>query len=632
MSQEEAFVAAYEAGEVVFFAGAGASFDSGAAMPPAVLAASADLFFPDGPAWRPLRDRVLSGRALAGSPFAGIQPEVFYEHLLGLCEDREALGLWRVLSERWLATQGAALSPNANHFALAHYGARTGLPVFTTNFDTLIEAAADRLGLEVSVGLAGEALDEAPPGGLRLYKLHGTVERDGRERLDTLHTTMESISAVNPSLIAAIEQAAQGRALTFLGYSGCDIDYFPVLAATPRARAPFWFAPPWDRVTRDHASRIGARRISRLPSDLFAALHPGWPARCPGPDANALLQTLKTRMGPRLSEPQKILMLGQCLQSVGRNSEAAGVLDVLEACAGQLGARDRIAALLLRARVEDCLSAYERSEQSAGRALAILRASPELDRTDAAAFEVRARYQRGMARQLQIGPALAYGHRRLDWRPPLPDMLGALLTAIGLSLRFAVDARRLPRPGANGRSARTVRAEQAVNDHLVMLTGRLVSFLEGFRILRVPGIRGVLRSLVGALYARAHAAGDYFAYAGAQKYLARLEGAQGLSGPSETYGLLREPLNAALVWRDAAVRRLESGDREAARVLFRRSREAAFACGSRATELKALAGIAACDDLTEADARRLEVIAPAIEGRGFRRYWATRLQPFLSER
>ncbi len=68
MSEEEAFVAAYQAGEVVFFAGAGASFDSEAAMPPAVLAASADLFLPDGPAWQRLRDLVLSGPGVAESP------------------------------------------------------------------------------------------------------------------------------------------------------------------------------------------------------------------------------------------------------------------------------------------------------------------------------------------------------------------------------------------------------------------------------------------------------------------------------------------------------------------------------------------------------------------------------------
>lgn len=632
MSEEEAFVAAYEAGEVVFFAGAGASFDSEAAMPPALLAASADLFLPDGPTWQPLRDLVLSGPGVAGSAFAGIQPEVFYEHLLTLCEDREVLGLWRVLSARWLATQGAALTPNANHLALAQYGARTGLPVFTTNFDTLFEVAAKSLGIEVSVRLASEGLEEPQPGVLHLYKLHGTIELDGHERLDTLRTTMEGISAVNPPLIATIEHAAQGRVLAFLGYSGCDIDYFPVLAATPRARAPFWFAPPWDQITRDHAERIGARQISRLPSDLFAALHRSWPVHCPGPDVRALLQTLKARMGPHLLGPQKILMLGLCLQSVGCNIEAARVLEDLQAFAAQLGPKDQIAALLLQARVEDCLSVYERSERSAGSAQRALRASSDLGRIEAAAFEVRARYQRSMARQLQIGPSLGYGHRRLDWHPTLLDMLRALLAAVGLGLRFAVDARRLPRPGAEGRSAQVIRAEQAINDHFIMLTGRLVSFMQAFRLLRAPGVRGVLRSLVGALHARAHAAGDYFAYAGAQKYLNRLEGAQTSNGPSETYGLLRDPLNAALVWRDAAVRQLEAGNRDEARVLFRQASNVAQACGSRATALKALVGVAACDGLTEADARMLEVLAPAIEGRGFRRYWKSRLQPFLAGR
>jgi hypothetical protein len=105
---------------------------------------SPDLFLPAGPAFERERNLVLKGTSLPGSDFNGIQPELFYEHLLTLCPDVEMLGLWRALSRLWLARHGAALRPNANHAALARYAERTGLPVFTTNFDTLIEEAVPR--------------------------------------------------------------------------------------------------------------------------------------------------------------------------------------------------------------------------------------------------------------------------------------------------------------------------------------------------------------------------------------------------------------------------------------------------------------------------------------------------------
>ena len=302
MTAEDDFVAAYRAGEVVFFAGAGASFDSGAVMPPAVLAASADLFLPSGRRFQNDIRAVLQGAGVPGTPLRGIQPEIFYEHLLSLKDDREALGLWRVLEPAWLAAHKARLSPNANHLAIARYSAATGLPVFTTNFDMLFEAAGEALGLTVETLLPGEP--PAAAGALWVFKLHGTISRGGVERLGSLQSTMQAISAVDHQMIDRIREATRGRALAFVGYSGCDIDYFPVLAGLPRAQAPFWFVPPGDALTEEHANQIGARVIRRLPSELFAKLHPGDPPHVKGPNNPGLLNELKRAMPMVLSELQ----------------------------------------------------------------------------------------------------------------------------------------------------------------------------------------------------------------------------------------------------------------------------------------------------------------------------------------
>jgi hypothetical protein len=635
----EEFTAAYRAGDVVFFAGAGASFDSKAAMPPAVLSASAELFLPDDPALARLVEEVLQGSGVAGTALRGIQPEIFYEHLLSLCDDRQALALWRILSPRWLKTQNAALAPNANHLALADYAARTGLPIFTTNFDMLFEAAATQLGLPAEVVLPppnafGPEIDPAPaPGRMRLFKLHGSIALAGVERLDSLQTTMQGIAAVNRPMLDLIERVSRGRALVFLGYSGCDIDYFPVLAGLTLDRRPFWFNLGEEPVTRSHAQRIGAREIGDFPSKVFADLHPQFPASAPGPDSGLLLQRLKAEVSVRLTAGQKTLLLAQCLQSMGRSPQAAEILETLDPEAAGLAPADQAAALLLRARIQDCTSQYRQSVDSAEAALRAIGdavAAGSIDAAEAAALEARALYHRAMARQQQIGPSIRYRDARLDWRPGLGDMLTQLASGVVLWLRLATIGKRLARAGKNQPRLAFIRAEHAINDHAMMLLGRIISLLEAFKLQRLPLMTGMLTRLVGGLLERASRTGDYFVYASARKYQRRLRGIDGVDEASETYGLLRDPLNYAIVRRDAGVRYLEQGDRTRAAEEFCSAVDAGLACGSRATALKGLVGLARCGALTSDDVHVLETVGPAIEGAGYERYWASRVLPFLA--
>lgn len=633
LSHIAAFESLYREGRIAFFVGAGASRESGAPMPDQVLGASARVFLPQDA-------RVdLLFRAREG-PFCGIQPEVFYEHVLVLTEDVGALHLWRVLSPAWLARQGVRLSPNPNHLALASYAGRTGTPILTTNFDTLIEDAARELSDPALHVVTPFSHDEAqavarhlgspgPTGPSDLFKLHGSIEIDGAASPGTLKTTMEGITAVNRNVLRLMRRLAEEHHFAFVGYSGSDIDYFPVLAGMKLRHRPFWFNPGSDPVTRDHASRIGAIEIDAFPSEVFAALHPEFrrAGRAAQTDCGPLLDLLVSEMPVRLRHCQKQLLLGMCLNSVGLNREALAILAALCTDDASMPERDRAYALLHLARVQDCVSRYEQAAVTANGALGAIAAARRrraLSAHEATAARARGLYHRAMARQQQIGPNIRYGEVR--WRPRLDDMLTSLLCGIALQARFLGIRIRLLIARARGPRHQSrlafVRAEHAMNDHLMMLFGRLVSFLEATRLIGVPGLRPLLHLAAGAIRQHAWTAGDYFVYAGAQKYLQRLRGHEPTGEAGETYMLLRDPLNRALVHRDAAVRLLEGGDRVAAARQFRMAADAALQSGSAATAVKALVGLRACGAASAADEEDLRRLSGEVEGRGYRRFRA----------
>lgn len=631
------FEADYGAGRVVFFAGAGASFDSAMPMPGPILEASAALFLPpDQPA---LVAQVLKGPGVAGSEFEGIQPEVFYEHLLTLADDIEALGLWRILSAVSASERGETYRPNANHLAMARYGAATGLPVFTTNFDTLFEAAAAALGQpppevllpgtpEEAEAVARLMAGERRRGSLTLFKRHGSINHEGRESLASLRTTMTGIAAVNRPVLRLLEQLGQDNVLTFLGYSGSDIDYLPAIVGFGGIQRPFWFNPIHDPATGRSLRRANARALDKLPGEVFATLSPALAGQAtPWRDHSAALAALAANCPVALSPAQKVLLLGLCLNSIGRNAEAEGLLLAAKpTLRAALPARDWIGALVLLARLQDCTSLYDQSVAHGREALVEIgkaRRAGVLGSLETAILRARALYQVSMSEQLRIGPILRYGSEQVDWQPPMSVMGRQLLSALATGARLEqlrLSIRWLRRL-AGGQSWSSVRAEQAINDHAVMILGRLVSFLAERRSPGAALGRRLVRWMLSGLMARAYREGDYFAVAGVAKYLDRLSGtAEQQAG--DMLNLLRDPLNYALVRRDAAVDQLKGpGDLEArcsaAVENFLAAAQAGRLCGSRATELKALLGLQACGVATGPDRDRIRRLVGEIEGAGY---------------
>lgn len=279
---------ALERGRVFFFAGSGISYDS--------RLSSADMVA------RATARRMLPGAGEAEiSLCARVQPELFYETLIDLTGDRRCLDVWRVLHPDAQARWGARALPNDAHRVIVSYSADAGVPVFTTNFDTMFEDAARELGIPFDLLLPD---DDPPPssgsrggGRLAICKLHGSVAAaDGSLDLESLWTTVTEISTVNTRWLPHLLNLMDQRDLCLVGYSGRDIDLFPHIRERALARRAlrrdgdgdrgglYWIAGAFssdDPATINALSSSAVLVEGRWPRGLFADLgliDPAWAA------------------------------------------------------------------------------------------------------------------------------------------------------------------------------------------------------------------------------------------------------------------------------------------------------------------------------------------------------------------
>ena len=129
-------------------------------------------------------------------------------------------------------------------------------------------------------------------------------------------------------------------------------------------------------------------------------------------------------------------------------------------------------------------------------------------------------------------------------------LLGALIVGVLDGLALMLSARGLQTRRSGEAHAGVTRAVHSVNDHWLLVLGRVVSAADGAKVLRLAPARALLARLARALQARADRTGDYFAFAAAQKYVDRLERRFTQNDAGRTFKLLRDPLNFALAKRD----------------------------------------------------------------------------------
>ncbi len=330
-SNLECFVEDLKDGRVFFFAGSGVSLGSKMPSVTDILGATVDHFLPN--VCKDLKER--------GKLLQEMQPEAFYGVLLGVYDgDMSCLDFWRALHpDSW----GGHLRclPNLVHLMIVRSAYETGLPVFTTNFDTMFEEACEQQSLPYRV----YPPDDSPPGDVRnpgkvaICKVHGSVQNPGAVSFspNSLRTTMRGISSFNTPWVEFLEACMKEAHICFGGYSGRDADYFPQvrLFVSQGAKTPYWF----DRFPDDaakasadagksvvdetlrNAKACRARRIDQFPSDVFPGLWGpvfGDAPPCVEPssgDVKAVLDAIAKRMGSSRA-PEELLWL-RVLESRG---------------------------------------------------------------------------------------------------------------------------------------------------------------------------------------------------------------------------------------------------------------------------------------------------------------------------
>ena len=154
--------------------------------------------------------------------------------------------------------------PNAAHRALAQLAA-AGSKVWTVNFDTFIEAAAEEATAH------GDPLRTVSwpatdlPAGAQLLKPHGSIP--GK----LIVTAEQVIGNLDPSWLKRLRDDVEGRTVLFIGYRGRDLDFRPLWQQVLRsARRVVWF-DLWslDEATGKPVMQETAEKCGLLP-ELYA--------------------------------------------------------------------------------------------------------------------------------------------------------------------------------------------------------------------------------------------------------------------------------------------------------------------------------------------------------------------------
>jgi len=314
-------------GEGFFFAGSGISYLSFMPSAGKILCKTADIFLPQDEEYKASREIVISNEN-----DYHIQPELLYETLLYVLNSNDTLFLWRSLSPDYLKMFGYPVIPNINHLFIVDYSVKNNVPIFTTNFDCLFEEAAKELGYDYEVLLPhtnaeADAIQSIRNGTIKkgvahIFKLHGSIYFHGFESLETLSTTMISITKVNFPVIDLLETISRSKHIIFVGYSGRDIDYFPEIKRRSLSYTPIWVDQFHDPATKENCEYINAIPVISYPNEIFEQEKPELKRSIP-PISKGIAEEVFTSLQKELvkriavNEDEKRLLLGIFVKEIG---------------------------------------------------------------------------------------------------------------------------------------------------------------------------------------------------------------------------------------------------------------------------------------------------------------------------
>ena len=593
---------------LVFLVGSGISIPYPAALPSATV----------------MVDLVIRGLAPDDATDADHQaignalPELFYEGLYSLIGEA-AVRPWTVLDLH--RTRPSLFShpvgPTPGHLIVTYLSWQHGLPIFTTNFDTFFETAADALGISPLVSLPNSASgwqwSQARGPQVAIWKIHGSADNP-----TSICTTLQQIAEFNNPLLTQLRDLVLRFRPCLLGYSGRDIDLFPFLASFPfhKNLPAYWLCrdfPAWHAIHSAPSRFLGlkgdidsfaAATLPRLitgsayTTQLLSAYRSAAvpPAVAVAHQADILAiythqaaAVVRDELRPLLITPHsdhRQLLLAISLAHIHRFAPSARCAEIyLDRYRAATPAAMRAKAQLLLATCYHNLAAYRQSEIAARNALSI--ATEHLLHTDKLA-------------------ALAALDEAVRMRLDLPIMLGVKpgTSAVKLTLlaiRFLLDWGRL---SWWARSLERLPSTQAVIlEHRV----RLLAILQPL-LLRSPLsslTRHVLAQQWNSLYGASYRAGYAAGVANASKYLRRLPGngplaADPNSDPLQVassrhvYDLINHKTGVALTLRDDAQMAFAQGATQRATDLYSQAASIASDLGNASLELKALLGLALC--------------------------------------
>lgn len=236
--RRELFIQLLKEKKLLFFIGSSISTDTGLPNPKETMGAIFHTFLSTLGKHRELLKKIEHR----------LQPEVFYESLLYIEQKKERLGLLQLYDDTFLAKHSLTIQPSLSHEFLVEYSFSSGLPLFTTNIDTLFELACIQKGYPYEIIIPSDKPIELlfkNSSTVRIIKLNGSISKN----LDQLHLTLHNIYKTNKFVVQYLKQIDQDQRIAFIGYKGTDIDYFPhvqeiIKQLTPHHPHPYFWVTP----------------------------------------------------------------------------------------------------------------------------------------------------------------------------------------------------------------------------------------------------------------------------------------------------------------------------------------------------------------------------------------------------
>ncbi|HVD85906.1 MAG TPA: SIR2 family protein [Solirubrobacterales bacterium] len=569
----------------------------------------------------------------------GSLPEIYHETLLELGGE-STREIWKVLSLWELPEEAPSLaefelSPNLVHHLVVYLSWKSRRPVVTVNFDNMLERAAANLGLRPDPRLGAQPGDDT----VAIWKLHGTVERR-----DSIRTTLQGITAADPTVLDRVQREFASATGCLIGYSGRDIDFFPFLCGWREAHPIRWLSLDLEKTAINRfpdaflgvdarAEEWARRVIVQLPESESAACRLKAKLDRKPPEETrvreayrALLDEHAERVYSRTFPPddaKRLLAHAMTLAALGRNEEADRWADQYLAEPGVPALTCR--ALLLKSAMAHEFARYADSREHAERALSLARASGLRPEAEEALLRV------DEARRMMFLPT------RLPFAKASDLLDHKSLSATASMVWHAIRVwHRIPRK-AQGEVAPPypeLRASFESIEHLVRVGALLQGLME--RLLPTLSAHRLLDRFWFRVERYSYSNGYALGIGNAKKYLLRRSSGSASSdgyffSVLDLYQLVPSPTGTCIHHRDVADALLvesrkippwpaRDAKRDLACCLYEKALDAACDAGDPSLQLKVMLGLKETDSSRSWSAAEVKGLIAAVQSPAFTKY------------